>query len=39
MESGKYGWEWQDDLSKGPSNRILIPKGDRLTRVQCQPPM
>jgi hypothetical protein len=38
VESGKYGREWHDDLSKGPHSSIHIPKGDPLARAQCQPP-
>jgi hypothetical protein len=38
VESDKYGQEWHDDSSRGTSSRKHIPKGDPLTRVQCQPP-
>jgi hypothetical protein len=30
VESVKYGREWYDDLSRGPSNSKHIPKGDHL---------
>jgi hypothetical protein len=38
MESDKYGQEWNDESSRGPPSSKPIPKGDPLTRVQCQPP-
>jgi hypothetical protein len=38
VESDKYGWEWHDDSSRGPPSRKPIPKGDPLSRAQCQPP-
>jgi hypothetical protein len=33
-----YGRERYHDLSKGSPSSIPIPKGDPLTRVQCQLP-
>ena len=37
VESGKYEWEWYDDLQGYPPVATLS-KGDQLTRIPCQPP-